>query len=312
MLVLTRFRDMALAGVGVVAVTLAGCTGPAATPSPTATSRSAAAATGGASLSPSTSASPSPALARPTSPSPSAAAASPSATDGSGLATLAAAAEQPLAAATYVADIKPENFPTPTTIDNSYYPRLPGTRYIYQGNGIDGPETITMEVTRDTKMVNGIKTVVVHDFVTRSGKLAEDTYDWYAQDKDGNVWYLGEDTHKLDDKSGTLTDTKGSWEFGKDNAQPGIIMPGKPKVGETYRQEYRKGEAEDQATILKTDDTATVKAGSYKTVVRTKDFSDLDPSVVEEKLFAPGVGFISVEHVKGPPEKIELVKIEKF
>jgi hypothetical protein len=116
----------------------------------------------------------------------------------------------------------------------------------------------------------------------------------------------------LDEKSSKLSDTKGSWEFGKDNAQPGIIMKGNPKVGDTYRQEYRKGLAEDQATILATNDTATVKAGSYKTVVQTKEFSDLEPNVVEEKLYAPGVGFVSLQHVKGPSEKSELVKIEKF
>jgi len=216
------------------------------------------------------------------------------------------------ATAVYPVDIKPENFPAPTTIDNPYYPLVPGTRLVYEGNGADGAEKITTEVTRGTKVVNGVKTVVVHDFVTHNGKLAEDTYDWYAQDKDGSVWYVGEDTHKLDEKTGQLSDTAGSWEFGKDNAQPGIIMKAKPRVGDSYRQEYRKGQAEDQADVIKSGETATVKAGTFKDLIRTKDYSTLDPSVVEEKLFAPSVGLIYEKQVNGPAEKIELVTIEEF
>lgn len=212
----------------------------------------------------------------------------------------------------YRVDVTPGNFPTPTTIDNPYYPLTPGTRHVYEGTGADGPEQIVKEILRETKTIMGVKTVVMHDYVTRNGKLYEDTYDWFAQDKDGNVWYFGEATKKLDDKTGQLTSTAGAWEAGVKGAQPGIVMKAKPAVGQSFFQEYAKGEAEDQADVIKVGETVTTKAGTYSDTFRTKDYTALDTSAVENKLYARGIGFVFVEHVVGPPGKIELVHIEKF
>jgi hypothetical protein len=133
------------------------------------------------------------------------------------------------------------------TIDNPYLPMVPGTRTIYEAHTPDGLQQTTTEVTRDTKMIMGVKTVVVHDTVSLDAKMVEDTLDWYAQDRDGNVWYFGEATKKLQD--GTA-DTSGSFEGGVNGALPGIIMPGHPQVGDQYRQEYAKGVAEDTGEVL--------------------------------------------------------------
>jgi hypothetical protein len=214
-------------------------------------------------------------------------------------------------AATYTVDIRPQNFPTSTTIDNPYFPLVPGTRQIYEGNTPEGRQRTVVEVTRDTKRILGIKNMVVHDIVTLDGKPSEDTYDWYAQDKDGNVWYFGEATKKTG--AGGKADTKGSFEAGVDNALPGIIMEGHPKVGDSYRQEYYQGVAEDRADVLSTSASATVAAGAYKDLVKTKDYTLLDSAApIENKYFARGVGFILVEHITGPPERVELLRVENF
>jgi len=152
-----------------------------------------------------------------------------------------------------------------------------------------------------------VRCVVVHDTVSEEGSVVEDTLDWYAQDSEGNVWYFGEDSKEYE--NGQVTSTKGSWEAGVDGAQPGIVMEASPKVGDTYRQEYYPGEAEDMAKVLNVNESTTVSAGSYKEVVVTEDFTSLEPDVVEHKYFAPGVGFVMGSMVKGGSEQIELVKI---
>jgi len=210
----------------------------------------------------------------------------------------------------YTVDVRPENFPTATKVDNPYFPLTPGTRATYDGNGEDGPERTVTKVTRETKTILGVATVVVHDTVLRDGTLYEDTYDWYAQDKDGNVWYFGEDTRALDDKTGKLTDTTGSWQAGVSGAQPGIIMKAHPAVGDSFYQEYLKGEAEDQADVTKTGETLTVPYGSFTDAIRTKDYTALETAVVENKIYARGLGVIHVEHVTGPAETMDLVTIE--
>jgi hypothetical protein len=230
----------------------------------------------------------------------------------SGIAAASGAATATGAGQAYAAGITPADFPSSTRIDNRYLPLIPGTRLVYQGTTEDGQEKIVTEVARETKTVMGVESVIVHDFVTDNGTLIEDTYDWYAQDKAGNVWYFGEATAKLDDKTGKLTDTAGSWEAGVDGAQPGIVMKATPTIGDSYRQEYYQGQAEDEAAILKTGQSITTKAGTFSDTVRTKDFTALETAVVEEKVYAADIGFVFVEHVKGPPEKIELVAIEKF
>src|SRR3954462_2004891 len=120
------------------------------------------------------------------------------------------------------------------------------------------------------------------------GKLIEKTFNYYAQDKKGNVWYFGEDTREY--KNGKVTSTKGSWEAGVDGAKPGIIMQAHPKVAQSYRQEYYKGEAEDMAKVLSLNESVTVPYGSFDRVLKTKEWTPLEPSYVEHKYYAPGVG----------------------
>jgi hypothetical protein len=146
---------------------------------------------------------------------------------------------------TYAPTIRPADFST--MIDNPYFPLVPGTRTIYEGMTADGLERNVVEVTRDTKVVMGVTTQVVHDVVSVDGKPEEETWDWYAQDTEGNVWYFGEDTRKL---GGPAVDTSGSFEAGVDGAFPGIVMEAHPVVGDQYRQEYAKGEAEDTGEVL--------------------------------------------------------------
>ena len=185
----------------------------------------------------------------------------------------------------YAPHIDPAEFTT--KVDNEYFPLKPGTTFVYEG----GQERDEMAVTSDTKKVMGVKCVVVNDKAWEDGKLIEKTYDWFAQDKEGSVWYFGEDTKEY--KNGKVVSTKGSWEAGVDGAKPGIIMQAHPKVGQSYRQEYYKGEAEDMAKVQSLSDSVTVTYGSFDHVLVTKEWSPLEPSYSEHKYYAHGVGQVS-------------------
>jgi len=206
----------------------------------------------------------------------------------------------------YAPVIDPANFVT--GIDNSYYPLKPGTTFVYEGKTEKGNEHNEMNVTSDTKVILGVTCVVVEDKVFVDGKLEEATLDWYAQDKQGNVWYFGEDSKEYD-QNGKVTSTKGSWETGVNGALPGIVMKAAPKAGDTYRQEYSKGEAEDMASVASLSESAAVRYGSYKDLLMTKEWSALEPSVIEQKYYAKGVGFILV--TMGKTERLELVEIRQ-
>lgn len=208
----------------------------------------------------------------------------------------------------YAPEIDPAQFST--TIDNPYLPFKPGTRTIYEGDTAKGRERIVVEVTRETKTVMGVTCVVVRDTVTLNGSLIEDTFDWYAQHSDGTVWYFGEDTTEFE--NGKAVNNDGAWEAGVDGAQPGVVMKADPQVGDSYRQEFYPGEAEDEADVLSVSEKITVPYGSYTDVVKTKDYTALEPDVVEHKYYARGIGFVFVKHVKGPAEEIGLVKVEQF
>jgi hypothetical protein len=194
-----------------------------------------------------------------------------------------------------------------TTIDNPYLPLVPGTRMTYRGDGDEGRETVVVTVTDRTRRVNGVDAVVVRDVASRQGHVVEDTLDWYAQDRRGNVWYLGEDTKEYED--GRVVSTAGSWEAGVDGAKAGIVMKAHPQVGDRYRQEYYRGEAEDMAEVLALDDRVSVPFGSFTDVVRTRDFTPLEPETVEEKYYAPGVGSVLEVQVKGGRSRLRLVSV---
>jgi hypothetical protein len=188
-----------------------------------------------------------------------------------------------------------------TEIDNPYWPMRPGSRWVYR----EGEQRVEVTVTRETKRIMGIEARVVHDVVTEKGELVEDTYDWYAQDADGNLWYLGEDTKEYE--NGEVVSAEGSWEGGVDGAQPGILLPADPKVGMKYRQEYYKGKAEDAGEILSLDERVRVPYGSFEHVLQTKDTTPLEPDLVEHKFYAKGVGPILAKTVSGGSGREELL-----
>jgi hypothetical protein len=195
------------------------------------------------------------------------------------------------------------------TIDNPYLPLEPGTRWEYRAVSSEGEERIVVTVLDKAKVVDGVRATVVHDKVTmKDGSLVEDTYDWFAQDKKGNVWYLGEATKAYD---GGKVSTEGSWEAGVDGARAGVSMLAEPTVGTKYRQEYYEGEAEDVGKVLATDESVTGPTGSYDRVVKTEDTTPLEPDVLEHKWYAPGVGVVQERDISGGDEKVTLVKITR-
>ena len=191
-------------------------------------------------------------------------------------------------------------------VDNPYLPFIPGSKWVYEGDDNGDTERSESVVLDETRMIEGIKATVAHDTVYTNGELAEDTYDWYAQDKDGNVWYLGEDTHEIE--NGKPVSSEGAWEYGKDGALPGIVMPAHPKVGDAYRQEFHEGDAEDMAEITKVGATTEIGLGSYDDVVVTKEWTPVEPDVVEQKSYAPGVGVIQELVTAGGTGNIELIE----
>lgn len=195
-------------------------------------------------------------------------------------------------------------------IDNPYWPMAPGSRWVYRETDAEGKkQRVEVTVTDRTKTILGIEATVVHDVVTEDGQIVEDTQDWYAQDKSGALWYLGEDTTEYE--NGKPVSTKGSWEAGVDGAQPGIVIPPSPKVGMAYRQEYYAGEAEDRAKILSVDERAEVPFGSYDRLLMTKDTTPLEPKILEHKFYAKGVGPILAISLSGGRGREELVSFSR-
>ena len=192
-------------------------------------------------------------------------------------------------------------------IDNQYFPLTPGTTFIYEGQEEGSTQKTEVYVSHKTKKMLGVTCIEVSDNVSLGGTLAEATLDWYAQDRDGNVWYFGEDSKEYE--NGQVVSTAGSWEAGVHGAKPGIVMEADPKVGDSYRQEYYKGEAEDMADVLSLNESTTVLYGSFNNCLKTKDYTALEPGVSENKYFAPGVGNILTVMVEGGSEQSELVSI---
>lgn len=197
-----------------------------------------------------------------------------------------------------------------TTIDNPYLPLTPGTRIIYQADTEAGRQQTTTEVTRETRTVMGVSTVVVHDTVTVGGKTTEDTFDWFAQDREGNVWYFGEATTKFDDGAVSMA---GSFEAGVNGALPGIVMLGAPHPGDQYRQEYAKGVAEDIGEVLSLSGAETTPlTGPTQNLLVIKDLDRLDMSTVENKYYAHGIGLVLTVTTAGAAEREEATAVERF
>ena len=204
----------------------------------------------------------------------------------------------------YRPEIDPNNFVD--VIDNPYLPYPSGASWRYEGIEDGEAENVQVTVTPQRKEIMGISATVVRDTVTdKDGEVVEDTYDWFAQDRDGNVWYLGEDSTEFE--NGKAVGTSGSWEAGVDGALPGIVMQAHPEVGQAYRQEYYKGEAEDLAEVRSLDATESVPFGDFDQLVVTKEWNPLEPDVVEEKYFAQDVGLVLEIKTEGGDGRSELI-----
>jgi hypothetical protein len=192
-------------------------------------------------------------------------------------------------------------------VDNRYFPLQPGTRYIYRGVEDGEREVNTVVITRNRKNILGISAIVVLDRVYVAGELKEKTFDWYAQDEDGNVWYLGEDTREFED--GKVVSTLGSWEAGKNGAKPGIIMLAHPKVGDGYRQEFLAGIAEDRARVVRRGLEVRVPYGTFQNCLKTVEFTALEPGIEEAKYYCPRVGFVKARSIAGETAHLVLTGI---
>jgi hypothetical protein len=177
-------------------------------------------------------------------------------------------------------------------VTNPYFPLTPATTWQYMEQVASGGENITVEVLADKRIVNGVAATAVRDRVFVNGQLTEDTFDWFAQDSEGNVWYVGESTKEYE--NGVVVSTEGSWEWGVDGALPGIQMWANPaaKMGTEYRQEYYKGQAEDWGKVLSVGEAITVPFGSMTSCITIEEWAGLESGSHETKTYCPQVGLV--------------------
>ncbi len=220
--------------------------------------------------------------------------------------TPSATSSSPSPSGAYQVSIDPANFTASVT--NPWFPLVPGTTFIYEGVKEGKPLRDVFEVTNRTTTIEGVPCVVVKDQGFLDGVLSERTSDYYTQDLEGNVWYFGEDTAELS-PSGAVKNTEGTWHAGVDGAQPGIYIDADPTVGGTHRQEYYAGQAEDQYLVLSLSASIKVPYGSFHDVVQTKEWTELEPHVIDHKYYVKGVGEVAEESAAGPTERALLVSV---
>lgn len=138
--------------------------------------------------------------------------------------------------------------------------------------------------------------------------MLERTFDWYAQDRHGNVWYLGENTAAF--LANGKTDTSGSWEAGVDDAEPGLVMEAHPRVPDAYRQEYLRGQAEDTAWFVGGAKSITVPYGTVHNVISSLEATRIEPGLYDKKIYAPGIGIVAERAITGPAEVAQLVTMQ--
>lgn len=195
-------------------------------------------------------------------------------------------------------DFAAAEFDNSLNINNPYFPLVPGAKYTYLAEAVDedtgetATEDIIVEVLPEARTILGVQVRVVRDSVFADGRIIEDTFDWYAQDNNGNVWYFGENVtnFEYDDEGNVTTNNDGSWTAGEDGALPGVIMEAEPRAGHSYYQEFAPGNVLDQAKGLATDESVTVPVGTYDNVFRSEESSVIEPFSLANKLYAPGVG----------------------
>ena len=191
-------------------------------------------------------------------------------------------------------------------VDNPWFPLVPGTTFVYRGVKDGAPTRDVVRVTSGTRVIDGVRCVAVSDQLYAAGRLAERTTDWYAQDRSGTVWYFGEDTAELD-RSGRVTNREGSWLAGVDGARAGVFMPARPRIGQAFRQEFLKGHAEDHFRVLGLHASVRTPAVASTRALLTKEWTPLEPDVVDHKLYIRGVGLVEERTIRGGDERAVLV-----
>jgi hypothetical protein len=195
-----------------------------------------------------------------------------------------------------------------TRVDNPWFPLRPGTTYVYRGSKDGQPSRDVFKVTRATKVIQGVRCTAISDRLYKRGRLAERTTDWYAQDRAGNVWYFGEDTAELA-PNGKVKTTEGSWKAGVNGARAGILVPAHPRIGQSARQEYYKGHAEDHFRVVSLSASVRTPAASSGRALLTEEWTPLEPGVLDHKVYVRGVGTVSERTVKGGSERNTLVSV---
>lgn len=191
-------------------------------------------------------------------------------------------------------------------VTNPFFPLVPGTTKVFEKKTDEGTERVEVTVTSDTKTLLGVECMVVRDVVSIGNELIEDTQDYFAQDRSGNVWYFGELVMNFED--GELRDLGGSWRAGEDGAKPGIVMQARPEARNVYRQEFLANEAEDAASVTGLGRTVRVPFGVLNGCLETLDFTPLEPDHFEAKFYAPGIG-LALEVNTESGERVELIGI---
>ena len=195
-------------------------------------------------------------------------------------------------------------------VDNPWFPLRPGTTMVYRGEKDGEPTRQVTRVTSRTKLIQGVRCVVVDDRVYVRGRLEERTNDWYAQDTHGTVWYFGEATAELDEQ-GHVVSREGSWQAGRDGARPGVVMPAHPRVGQTFQQEYYPGHAQDFFRIVSMRATVRVPYVSSTHALQTREWTPLEQGVIDRKLYVRGIGTVKELTVKGGDERVDLVSVSR-
>lgn len=210
---------------------------------------------------------------------------------------------------TLLPDFTQAEFEPNAPINNPYFPLTPGTILAYGASEEEEEDSFVESnqvfVTFDTQNILGVETVVVRDVEWDEGTLVEDTFDWYAQDSAGNIWYFGEIATNYEyDEDGNFVGTNngGSWEAGVDSALPGYLVEGNPQIGDSYFQEFAPGIAEDEAEVVSLNESIEIDFGEFDNVLKTREFSQLDPGVFEFKYYAPGVGQILADEGLTEPD----------
>jgi hypothetical protein len=228
-------------------------------------------------------------------------------------ATTALATALAAAAATHHAALPPKLPPASDfvrMIDNPWFPLKPGTVLTYKGEDEGTPASDVLRVTHRTKRIAGIRATVIDDRVYENGRLTERTHDWYAQDKAGNVWYLGEDTATLK-RNGRVESTEGTWRAGRHGARAGIFMPAHPRAGDGGWQEYYKGHAQDRYRVLNLRTRVHTSAASSRHAMLIRETTPLEPGVVDHKVYVRGIGTVVEQTVTGGDERYRLVSVRR-